>query len=402
MAIDFNMTIVAKRTAKAIQEGWPIIFNEGGSGSSKTYSEVGICILLCIDDKFREKILRKHYPSLLDKPLRISLVSQSLPHIKRGMLRDFKAQMDKIRQWDDSNWSATNFIYTFKGGHYIELFGLEDEGKARGPRRDILVVNEGNLIKKMLFDQLAMRTTGPIIVDLNPSDFNSWCYTMADLPTNKRLHSTYADNIENLTRQQINYIESYKNLPDDFMWKVYGLGERGASKELIYTKWRKVDKLPGKGDRFYGLDFGYVHPLAMVEVEHYEGANYIKEILYTPGKTLADIIKIMDGMGISKRLPIYADSAEPKSIEEIFRAGYNIHKSDKDVWAGILHVKSYPMFVTVDSPNLHIELSSYKWAKNRNDEVIEEPIKKNDDGLDAVRMAIHTHLTKPKLSWITL
>jgi len=145
--------------------------------------------------------------------------------------------------WDDNNWSATNFIYTFRNGSYIELFGLEDESKARGPGRDILFVNEANLINKTLFDQLAMRTTGKIFADWNPADFNSWVYDLADGEGVIKIHSTYLDNIHNLSELQIKYIESYKNLPDDFMWKVYGLGLRGAAKELIYTNWKMVDKV---------------------------------------------------------------------------------------------------------------------------------------------------------------
>jgi phage terminase large subunit len=187
------------------------------------------------------------------------MVSHSLPHIKRGAFRDFKQIMQDIGWWSEDQWRATDFVYTFKNGSYIELFGLEDEGKARGPGRDILFINEANLISKPLFDQLAMRTTGQIFLDWNPADFNSWVYTIADDPKNKRIHSTYKDNIHNLSKAQIDYIEAYKNLPDDFMWKVYGLGERGAAKELIYTTWKYYEDVKG-GDVFYGLDFGFVQP----------------------------------------------------------------------------------------------------------------------------------------------
>ena len=227
--------------------------------------------------------------------------------IKRGAYRDFKAIMEDWGMWDDSAFSYTDFIYRFKNGSYIELFGLEDEGKARGPGRDILFINEANLIRRVLFDQLAMRTTGKIFLDWNPADFVSWVYDIADDTNNKRIHSTYLNNLGNLSQMQIDIIEGYKNLPDDFMWKVYGLGQRGAAKEIIYTQWQITDELPEGGDVFYGLDFGYVHPLALVKVCHYQGANYVKQLIYKSGLTPSEIIKEVKDH-ISDRKPVYCDA----------------------------------------------------------------------------------------------
>ncbi len=127
---------------------------------------------------------------------------------------------------------------------------LEDPDKAKGPARDILFVNEANLISKALFDQLLIRTTGQSFLDWNPADFISWVYEVADNPQNKRIHSTYLNNISNLSDSQIRNIEQYKDLPDDFMWKVYGLGERGSAKEIIYTQWKQYEQAPdGDGCR---------------------------------------------------------------------------------------------------------------------------------------------------------
>lgn len=353
-------TPVFQKNLAAYQQRFPIICNEGGSRSSKSYSVIQ---LLCG--------IAKSEPNK-----RISMVSHSLPHIKRGIYRDFKNIMQEIGWWKEDQWRATDFVYTFSNGSYIELFGLEDEGKARGPGRDILFVNEANLISKPLFDQLAMRTTGQIFLDWNPADFNSWVYEVADDPKNKCIHSTYKDNIHNLSKAQVEYIEHYKDLPDDFMWKVYGLGLRGAAKELIYTQWKYYDK-EVTGDVFYGLDFGFTNPAALVKVTHSEGANYAEELLYQSGLTNPPLIDLIKDLGISKG-PIYADCAEPKTIEELYKAGINVLPSDKDVWAGIVGVKSYPLYVRHGSTNLIRELQGYKWRKNKNDEVLEEPIKAND------------------------
>jgi len=376
--LKIKATPVFYANKKAYEEGYPIICNEGGSRSSKSYSVVQLLIHIA-----------------LTKPnTRISMVSHSLPHIKRGVYRDFKNILEQWNIWDEKDFRYTDFIYTFKNGSYIELFGLEDPDKAKGPARDILFVNEANLISKALFDQLLIRTTGQSFLDWNPADFISWVYEVADNPKNKRIHSTYLNNISNLSESQIRNIEQYKDLPDDFMWKVYGLGERGSAKEIIYTQWKQYDQAPD-GDVFYGLDFGYVHPAALVKVTHYEGQNYFEEIVYQSGLTLSDLSRLIKEK-LPERATIYADAAEPKSIEELYRQGFNIKPAQKDVWAGIVKMKSYPINLHYNSKNLRREFMSYKWKKDKNDNVIEEPVKANDDLMDACRYAVFTHLTKLK------
>jgi phage terminase large subunit len=377
LSIGFHSSPIYIESKEAYDKGYPVICNEGGSRSGKTYSVIQLLIVIALKEPNK----------------RISIVSHSLPHIKRGAYRDFRIIMEGWNLWDDNKFSYSDYIFTFDNGSYIELFGLEDEGKARGPGRDILFVNEANLIKKPLYDQLAIRTTGQIFLDWNPADFVSWVYEVADNPLNYKIHSNYKNNLSQLSDNQVALIESYKDLPDDFLWKVFGLGLRGAAKEIIYTQW-KYGELPGKGDVFYGLDFGFNHPAALIKVEHYEGTNYVQECIYQSNLTLSDLIQKIKEY-VKDRSPIYADAAEPKSIEEIYRAGINIKAASKDVWAGILKVKSYPLVIDSRSKNIQKELSSYKWKKDKNDNIIEEPVKANDDACDAMRYAIYSHFDKP-------
>lgn len=373
-------------THQAYNDGWQIICNEGGSRSGKSYSTIQILVSIATTQANK----------------RISVVSHSLPHIKRGAFRDLQQVLKETGNWYEDWMRWTDFVYSFPNGSYIELFGLEDEGKARGPGRDILFINEANLISKLLFDQLAMRTTGTIFMDWNPAEFNSWVYDIADNPKNKKIHSTYKDNIHNLSQQQIDYIESYKDLPDDFMWKVYGLGQRGASKELIYTNWKVVSELPGKGQVFYGLDFGYTVPTALVKIEHYEGANYIQEMLYEPKLTISDLVIKLKSLNLTRSDEIFCDAAEPKTIEELSRNGFNCKKADKDVWAGIMKVKSHPLHIVHNSNNLKAELQSYKWKTDKDGNIAsdESPVKEHDHLLDAMRYAIFTKLTTKSPSWV--
>lgn len=374
---------VLYRTFKAYKDGFPIICNEGGSRSGKSYSTIQLLVSIATNNPGQ----------------RISIVSHSLPHIKRGAWRDLQAILHETGNYYDDWMSWTNFVYTFPNGSYIELFGLEDESKARGPGRDILFINEANLVPKRLFDQLAMRTTGAIFLDWNPADFNSWVYEVADNPKNARIHSTYLDNLHNLSQNQIATIEGYKDLPDDFMWKVYGLGQRGASKELIYTGWKLCSELPGKGDVFFGLDFGYTVPTSLVKVEHYDGSNYVKEVIYLSGITTPELIERLKGAGVTSEM-IYCDAAEPDRIDELIKAGFNAKKAIKDVVAGIVKVKSYPLYITHDSKNMINEMNGYKWATDNNGEILDDkPVKANDHATDAMRYAIMTHLNAPPLTY---
>lgn len=140
-AIQIPFTPTAKKTWQALEAGYPTLVNEGSARSGKTYGEIQIGVMKARDNKKR-----------------VSIVSHSLPHIKRGAFRDFVDIMEKMQLWKDSQFSYTNYVYEFPRGGYVELFGLEDETRARGPKRDLLIVNEGNLIKKTVYDQLAIRT----------------------------------------------------------------------------------------------------------------------------------------------------------------------------------------------------------------------------------------------------
>jgi phage terminase large subunit len=281
-------------------------------------------------------------------------------------------------------------------GRYIEFYGLEEHDKAKGPGRKILFINEANLISKALFDQLDMRTQYKVIIDLNPSDFDCWCYAVADGDDAVKLHSTYKDN-KFLPAPQIRVIESYKDA-DEMMWQVFGLGLRGTSKEQIYTHWKLTDSIP-EGQVFYGLDFGYNVASALVRITIADGVAYVKEMLYKTRLTTSDLITELQNLALKRTDEIFCDAAEPKTIEELYRAGFNVKPADKDVTEGIRKVKSYPLFIEKNSLNIIAEIKKYKWKVDKNEVVLDEPDKENDHVMDAMRYAIFTKSKTPTLTW---
>lgn len=356
------------------------IVNEGGSRSGKSYSIMQVLIAYAANNPKTS----------------ITVTSHSLPHLKRGSYRDFMTIINEMEWYREENHNKTDGIYTFHNGSYIEFFGLEDPDKARGAGRDILFINEANLISKALFDQLDMRTAQKVILDLNPSDFDVYCYHIADGTNAVKIHSTYRDN-PFLSKIQKAVIESYQEA-DQMMWQVFGLGLRGVAQEQIYTHWKLCDELPD-GETIYGLDFGYNVPTALVKVILHENGAYVQEKLYETKLTTNDLVNRLQSLDIKPTDEIFCDAAEPKTIEELYRAGFNVKSADKDVTEGIRKVKSMPLFIQRDSINIINELKKYKWKTDKDSKILDEPVKADDHSIDAIRYAIFTKSKIPSLTW---
>jgi phage terminase large subunit len=330
----------------------------------------------------------------------ISIVSPSLPHLKKGARRDTLEILELLDLYSDANFNMTDQIYSFpSSGSYIEFFGAEDAQKVRGPGRDILYINEANLLNRNIYTQLALRTKETIFIDFNPADDFSWVYDVSDSPDNKLIISTYLNN-PYLTKEQIHEIESLRSL-DPNLWKVFGLGLRGHSSETIYTHWKQCGDLPTRGEVFFGQDFGYNVASALVKVDYWENQVFAEQLIYETKLTTADLIERYKTLGIPHTAEIFCDNAEPKTIEELCRAGYNAKPADKDVLEGIRKVKSLPLYINHNSIDLIKEIRNYKWKIDKDGKVLDEPIKFNDHAIDALRYAVFTKLaTGISVNWM--
>lgn len=317
----------------------------------------------------------------------ISIISESMPHLKRGAVRDFLNILQEHKYYKDERWNKTDFIYTFESGSKIEFFSADQPSKVRGPRRDVLFINEANNVSYETYTQLEIRTKDIIWLDWNPiSEF--WFYSEI---LNKRdcdfLTLTYRDN-EALGRSIIDTIEARK--ANNSWWRVYGEGQLGEAEDLIYRGWQTIDSIPHEAKlEGYGLDFGYTNdPTAIVAVYKHNGGYLLDEITYQKGlnnKQIADIL-----LNIEQGLVI-ADSAEPKSIDEISSYGISIigAKKGKDsVKQGIQYLQQQKISVTKKSTNILKEQRNYLWLKDKDGKPINEPIPIYDHSLDAVRYRI--------------
>lgn len=322
------------------------------------------------------------------------VVSESVPHLKLGAIQDFKNIMVGHGYWSQKNWNATDYIYNFETGCYIKFSSVDTYGKAHGPRRDVLFLNECNNLRWDIVDQLMVRTREVVWVDWNPTT-EFWFYTdiLGKRDDVDFLTLTYKDN-EALDERTVQEIESHRNNKN--WWRVYGEGKLGEVEGRIYTGWRLVDEIPFEARlEGYGLDFGYTNdPTAIVAVYYYNGGYILDEKCYRKGMLNSQIADLL------KNLPyglVVADSAEPKSIDEI--AGYGVaitavEKGAGSINRGIDWVKEQKISVTKNSTNLLKEYRSYLWKTNREGKTINTPEGGFDHALDAVRYRLYS--LKPK------
>lgn len=349
---------------------------QGGTSASKTVS-----ILLYL-------IARAQSDT---SPTLTSIVSESFPHLKRGAIRDFLLIMQEHKYFDDALWNKTDYTYTFETGSKIEFFSADQPGKVRGPRRDRLFLNEANNVPFETFEQLEVRTKEFVIIDYNPTN-EFW---VQEEILNKRddydfVILTYLDN-EALSPEIVKTIESRKNRPG--WWKVYGEGQLGEVEGRIYTGWQEIDKVPHEARlERYGLDFGYhPDPCAIVAVYYYNGGYILDEKVYQLEMSNREIANTFKDM---PRALVIADSAEPKSIDEIRLYGVNIQptlKGADSVKYGIRAVQDQRISVTKSSVNLLKEYRNYLWSVDKNGKIIPGVPEGGDDHtLDAARYAINS------------
>ena len=361
----------------------------GGTRSGKTFSIIQLLYLQCLGEE------RRNAP-----PTITSIVSESMPHLKRGAIRDFKTILQGEGIWSDEKWSETDKYYRFSNGSIIEFFSIDNAGKVYGSARDNLFINECQHIDYEIARQLFVRTRGRIILDYNPTH-HFWMMDKIECKDNCiRVHSTYKDN-GFLTPEQVREIED--NQDDKNWWKVFGEGEEGTLDGLIYD-FEQIDHMPPKdsdkpqaqktAEELYadslqeiqGLDFGFTNdPTARVQVyaDPKRKHAYIRERCYRTHMQNRHIIEDLKEDGVGRRVEIFADCAEPKSIQDIIDGGFNVTACDKDAPVKsdklkfqIQWMQGWKFFVTKDSLNLIEELRNYTWAKDRDGNLLNQPIDK--------------------------
>lgn len=354
---------------------------QGGTSAGKTISILLILIDMAQSDKTATLT---------------SVVAESIPHLKRGAMRDFKNIMREHGYWKENNWSVQDSTYTFETGSQIEFFSTDNGDKLRGARRDRCFMNEANNCTFDAFEQLEVRTKEFFFIDYNPSN-EFWVMTEVQPHRNdvEFLIVTYIDN-EGLSEEIVASIEQRKNRKA--WWRVYGLGLLGEHEDRIYKDWAIIDEIPHEAKLVRRwVDFGYTNdPCAIGEVYSYNGGFILHELSYKRKMLNSDIAAFLQTL--ERDCLVIADSSEPKSIAELQGYGVTILGVDKSArgsglsyknW-GIGLVQQQRISVTKSSLNLIKEYRNYFWKKDKEGKTLNVPEDGEDHCLDGARYAIES------------
>lgn len=354
--------------------------NQGGTSSAKTYTIMQVLHLMCV-----------YRPNSV-----VTVVGQDIPNLKKGAIRDSRKIVEStpflqahLKDYNiTKGYNKTDRIHEYKNGSIIEFASFDSEQDAKNGKRDFLFLNEANGIPYEIYFQLSIRTNVMEFLDYNPTA-RFWVHDrLVGKPTVNLFISDHRHN-RFLSKQKHDEIE---NIPDKELWKVYARGLTGQITGLIYSHYKIIEQMPGLSTQKYGLDFGFNHKTALVGVERDANRLFWDELIYQSELTIGDLVPMMKELNLG-RSTIYADHAAPDKIEDLIRAGFNVHKADKDVTNGLDFVKRNGLYITKRSKGLIGEVLSYKY-KEKDGILSEEPVKFKDDGMDAGRYGSYTGFRK--------
>jgi len=365
-----------------------VLVSYGGAGSGKSYSTAQHIILRALEEKGK----------------RFLITRKTLPALRMSCLQLVKDLLSEYEIPYEFNKSISEM---WIGDNQILFKSLDNPEKIKSSEFNYIWAEEATELTHQDYLQLRLRLRrknelkNQLIMTLNPIDQFHWIRTqILDTPgiDTASLQSNYKMN-PFLPDEYIEQLEGLAEVDENY-YRIYALGEWGVLQNLIYPNWDVVDRMPENYDEIvYGLDFGYVNPTALLEIRIKENDIWVREIIYQSHLTNAELIDLLKEK-IDRSVSIYADSAEPQRIEEIYQAGFNVYSSEKDVSFGINKVKQYKMHVLEDSVNLIKEIRSYKWKEDKEGRILEEPVKFNDHAMDAMRYALASiHKQTEILMW---
>ena len=347
----------------------------GGTRSGKTYALLQWCIVQALSGKETITIVRKTIPSL-----------------KRTVMKDFKDVMMGLGIWNENDFNISDRIYNFYTDSQIQFISTDDAEKLRGLKSSILWLEEANEIDEESYFQLMIRTTGPIILSYNPtiSPYH-WIRQMVDCTRN---FTTFRNN-PYLEKTVVKAIEDLQRT-NPKAWLVYGLGEYVSNDKAIF-EFNVVDFLPEDATFVaFGLDFGYSSdPTALASIWKMDNELYIMEHCYEKGMVTSDIDNMLRSV-VKGREEIWADSAEPRLIDELYRLGWNIRpviKGKDSINFGIQVLQNYKLNIPKTCQNLTNEFYSYEWSSDRFGKQLDKPVDFNNHLIDAARYAAMMRLS---------
>ena len=372
MELTINTTVTFDNILNSIAR---ITHHIGGTRSGKTYAIIQYLIV-----------------EALQNPQTITIVRKTIPSLKKTVMKDFKDILFSLGIWEEDRMNIADRIYNFPNGAMVQFINTDDPDKLRGLKSDILFIDEANEVDEDAYFQLSIRTTGKIILAYNPT-ISPYHY-LRQMGDCERFITNYKDNIY-LPKEMVKSIEDLQN-KNPKLWKIYGLGEYALNDKAIY-QFEVVEDFDAEFVAF-GLDWGYGgDELALVAVFK-DGENlYLEELIYEKGLVMKDISDRLDKLGINKSYEIFCDSSEPRSIEELYRCGFNakpVKKGPDSIRFGISVLQNYKLHVLKTSTNLINEMYGYQYATDKHGYTTDTPEGGLDHLMDAMRYVGMMKLTQ--------
>jgi len=373
MEIQINTTVTFDNLLSANKR---ITQHIGGTRSGKTYA-----------------ILQYLIVKALQEQQNITVVRRTVPSLKRSVIKDFKEIMLDIGIWSNESYNISDRVYSFSNGSLISFVNTDDAEKLRGVKSDILFIDEASEQHEESYFQLSIRTTGEIILAFNPTI--SPYHFLRSMDDAQVFNTTYLDN-PYLPEQMVKEIEALE-IKNPKYWKIYGLGEYAANEKAVFNNFQILEDMPIHDLVGFGLDFGFSQdPTALVAVHRHHDMLYVRELMYDTGLTTQDIVKRLKSLNIGRTDEIWADSAEPRLIEEIYRSGFNIkpvRKGPDSINFGISVLQNFALNVDSKSTHLIDELYSYEYRTDKNGIVLDKPQDFNNHLIDALRYLAMSRLS---------
>jgi phage terminase large subunit len=381
-----------------------IILITGGRGSGKSFNASTFIERLTFEMTEAEKIVHQ---VLYTRYTMVSAGMSIIPEMMEKIELDGTTKYFKTTKTDIVN-KMTNSRIMFRG---IKTSSGNQTAKLKSIQGITTFVcdeaeewtNEEEFDKIML----SIRKKGiqnRIIIIMNPCDSNHFIYKKYIENTHKlveidgvqvqvsthpnvlHIHTTYFDNLENLSPEFLREVQEMKEKnPEKYAHVVIGRWA-DVAEGAVFKKWGIVKEFPQWAKKVaIGQDFGYTTDVsAAVKCGIVDNALYVDELCYQSGmltNALADKVRPYG-------LKVFAESADPRLVDEIKLRGVNIYGVDKSgpsIKAGIDKILSMDLYVTERSYNLMKELRTYVWDKDKDGNYINEPVDKDNHLMDAIR-----------------
>ena len=380
-----ELNINTSKTYRDIDGSKRICILQGGTRSGKSYSALQWILVKALSE-----------PNMV-----FSIVRKSFPSMRVSIMRDWVGILKDLDIWDENRWSATEHIYTFDNGSMVEFMSIDSSEKRKGSARDYLFVDEANELSREDWFQLFIRTRKKSIIAYNPS-FGTNNYIFTEIQTHPEADlyiSTFRDN-PYLEKQLVEEIERLKEINPEY-YKIYGMGMPGNNIGTIFSI-NLIEEVPENAEFVaFGLDYGFtVDPTSLVAIWKRDKDLFIDELIYEKGMVTSDISQRLADLEVGRE-EIWADSAEPRLNEELYRLGFNVkgvRKGKDSIKLGIDLMMQYRLVVTKRSKNIVKEFGEYVWMVDKNGNFENIPVDYSNHAIDAIRYVCMERLNAKKIN----